>query len=32
MGAYALLHKNMEEANELCREQLFSSAIDELVA
>ncbi|KAL6427438.1 hypothetical protein ACFW04_008757 [Cataglyphis niger] len=32
MGAYTLLHKNMWEANELCREQLFSLAIDKLIA
>ncbi|XP_072752409.1 UDP-glucosyltransferase 2 isoform X2 [Anoplolepis gracilipes] len=32
MGAYTLLHKNMWEANELCREQLFSLAINKLIA
>lgn len=32
MGAYAILHKNMQEANELCKKQLFSPAIDDLIA
>ncbi|XP_012217600.2 UDP-glucosyltransferase 2-like [Linepithema humile] len=32
LGAYTLLHKNMWEANELCEQQLFSSAIDKLIA
>lgn len=32
MGAFTLLHKNMREANELCEEQLFSTAITHLIS
>ncbi|KAG7201169.1 hypothetical protein KM043_003960 [Ampulex compressa] len=32
MGAYSLLHKNMREANQLCEEQLFSVAVEELIS
>ncbi|XP_053984925.1 UDP-glucosyltransferase 2-like [Hylaeus volcanicus] len=32
MGAFALLHKNMRDANELCEEQLFSPPIASLIS
>lgn len=32
MGAFAILRKNMRESNELCEEQLFSPAIEDLIS
>jgi len=32
MGAYAFLHQNLLGANYICRHQLFSPTIDELIA
>ncbi|KAK9303610.1 hypothetical protein QLX08_004771 [Tetragonisca angustula] len=32
MGAFTILRKNMREANELCEEQLFSPAIENLIS
>ncbi|KYM94534.1 UDP-glucuronosyltransferase 2B15 [Cyphomyrmex costatus] len=32
VGAYAIFHQNLVEANLLCRHQLFSPAVDKLIA